>query len=196
MVLTVDDDDQLVGIRADREDGQTLGFACFKGLQAPAMHYAPSRLLQSLKRGPDGAFHAIPVEQAFDEIAARLIAIRDRSGVDAIGLFRGTAGFHNSTAFGIHGSFLRGAITTRMVQFTRLSPKFRDVMQDLFAGTQPYIGLKRRLMKNLSGSLLAAAATAFLLLNRDGDLSTAHSLLAGAIKGEPHSPIPAPTPKP
>jgi hypothetical protein len=26
-------------------------------------------------------------------------------------------------------------------------------MQDLFAGTQPYIGLKRRLLRNLNGSL-------------------------------------------
>jgi geranylgeranyl reductase family protein len=53
-----------------------------------------------------------------------------------------------------HGTFLRGAVTSRMVQFTRLSPKFRQVMQDLFAGTQPYIGLKRRLFRNLNGSLI------------------------------------------
>jgi flavin-dependent dehydrogenase len=53
-----------------------------------------------------------------------------------------------------HGSFLRGAITTRMVQFTRLSPKFREVMQDLFAGTQPYIGLKQRLLKNINWSVV------------------------------------------
>jgi geranylgeranyl reductase family protein len=53
-----------------------------------------------------------------------------------------------------HGSFLWGSVTSRMVQFTRLSPKFRDVMQDLFAGTQPYVGLKNRLMRNLNGSLV------------------------------------------
>jgi flavin-dependent dehydrogenase len=53
-----------------------------------------------------------------------------------------------------HGSFLWGSVTSRMVQFTRLSPKFRDVMQYLFAGTQPYVGLKRRLMRNLNGSLI------------------------------------------
>jgi flavin-dependent dehydrogenase len=52
------------------------------------------------------------------------------------------------------GSFLGGSVTSRMVQFTRLSPRFRSVMQDLFAGTQPYAGLKRRLMKNLNGSLV------------------------------------------
>jgi flavin-dependent dehydrogenase len=52
------------------------------------------------------------------------------------------------------GTFLGGSVTSRMVQFTRLSPKFRSVMQDLFAGTQSYVGLKRRLMKNLNGSIV------------------------------------------
>ena len=33
-------------------------------------------------------------------------------------------------------------------------PRFSGVMQDLFAGTQPYLGLKNRLMRNLNGSLL------------------------------------------
>jgi geranylgeranyl reductase family protein len=53
-----------------------------------------------------------------------------------------------------NGKFLGGSITSRMVQFTRLSPRFRELMQDLFAGTQPYTGLKKRLMKNLNGSLI------------------------------------------
>jgi hypothetical protein len=44
-----------------------------------------------------------------------------------------------------------------MVQFTRRSPKFKAVIQDLFAGTQPYRGLKNRLLKNLNGSLLEIA---------------------------------------
>jgi flavin-dependent dehydrogenase len=52
------------------------------------------------------------------------------------------------------GRFLGGSITSRMVQFTRMSPTFRELMQDLFAGTQSYIGLKQRLMKNLNGSLV------------------------------------------
>lgn len=53
-----------------------------------------------------------------------------------------------------HGKFLFGSVTSRMVQFTRLSPRFRDVMQDLFEGSQPYLGLKRRLFRNLNWSLL------------------------------------------
>ena len=44
-----------------------------------------------------------------------------------------------------------------MVEFTRRSPRFAGVMQDLFAGKQPYLGLKRRLMRNLNGSLYEIA---------------------------------------
>jgi len=59
-----------------------------------------------------------------------------------------------------HGKFLWGPVPSRMVQFTRLSPKFCEVMQDLFAGTQPYIGLKRRLFRNLNRSLFEAVRNA------------------------------------
>jgi flavin-dependent dehydrogenase len=51
------------------------------------------------------------------------------------------------------GSFLFGSVPARMVQFTRRSPRFSAIMQDLFAGKQPYLGLKKRLLHNLNGSL-------------------------------------------
>lgn len=51
------------------------------------------------------------------------------------------------------GRFLMGSVPTRMVQFTARSPRFAAIMQDLFAGRQPYLGLKRRLIRNLNGSL-------------------------------------------
>jgi geranylgeranyl reductase family protein len=51
------------------------------------------------------------------------------------------------------GRFLLGSVPQRMVQFTRRSPRFASIMQDLFAGRQPYLGLKKRLMQNLNGSL-------------------------------------------
>jgi len=51
------------------------------------------------------------------------------------------------------GRFLFGSVPARMVQFTRRSPRFSRIMQDLFSGRQPYLGLKRRLLQNLNGSL-------------------------------------------
>ena len=51
------------------------------------------------------------------------------------------------------GRFLLGSVPARMVQFTRRSPRFACIVQDLFSGKQPYLGLKRRLLRNLNGSL-------------------------------------------
>lgn len=43
------------------------------------------------------------------------------------------------------GNFLGGAITTRMVQLLNYSPAFRDLIRDVFSGTQDYRTLKQRL---------------------------------------------------
>ena len=51
------------------------------------------------------------------------------------------------------GSFLGTAVTTRMVQFMRRSPVFRQLMGDLFSGTQDYTSLKRRLWGQLGITL-------------------------------------------
>jgi flavin-dependent dehydrogenase len=47
------------------------------------------------------------------------------------------------------GSFLGAAVTTRMVQLLRRSSVFRQLMGDLFSGTQDYTSLKRRLWGHL-----------------------------------------------
>ncbi len=98
VVLTVDENEQLVDIKADRDDPQTLGFACFKGLQAVEAHNGPARLLHPLKRQADGSFAPIALEQALDEIADRLRAILDEDGPDAIAGYRGGGAFFNGSA--------------------------------------------------------------------------------------------------
>jgi flavin-dependent dehydrogenase len=47
------------------------------------------------------------------------------------------------------GTFLGGAITTRMVQLINYSPAFRALMRDVFSGSQDYRGLKQRLWNQL-----------------------------------------------
>src|SRR5260370_255879 len=47
------------------------------------------------------------------------------------------------------GSFLGPAVTTRVVQFLRERHVVRQLMGDLFSGTQDYTGLKRRLSRHL-----------------------------------------------
>jgi anaerobic selenocysteine-containing dehydrogenase len=99
MVVTVDDEtERLVAIRADREDSQTLGFACFKGLQAVEAHQAPDRILHPLKRQADGSFQRIGLEQALDEIAAKMADIRARHGGEAFAGYKGGGGYFTGSA--------------------------------------------------------------------------------------------------
>jgi flavin-dependent dehydrogenase len=63
------------------------------------------------------------------------------------------------------GSFLGSAVTTRMVQFMRRSPVFRQLMGDLFSGTQDYSSLKRRLWGHL-GITISEFISSVLSLER------------------------------
>jgi len=47
------------------------------------------------------------------------------------------------------GTFLGDAITTRMVQLLHYSPAFRDLIRDVFSGSQDYRSLKQRLWSQL-----------------------------------------------
>ena len=60
------------------------------------------------------------------------------------------------------GRFLFSTVPARMVGFVRRSPRFRALIEDLFAGTQPYLGLKSRLLKNLNGTLQEVIMNFFL----------------------------------
>ncbi|HKO03758.1 MAG TPA: NAD(P)/FAD-dependent oxidoreductase [Candidatus Acidoferrales bacterium] len=51
------------------------------------------------------------------------------------------------------GTFLGGAVTTRMIQFVHRSPAFCALMRDLFSGAQDYRTLKRRLWSQLGLTL-------------------------------------------
>jgi flavin-dependent dehydrogenase len=51
------------------------------------------------------------------------------------------------------GAILFGAVPARMIDFMKRSPKFCEIMQDLFAGTQPYLELKNRLLRNVNTTL-------------------------------------------
>jgi hypothetical protein len=59
------------------------------------------------------------------------------------------------------GNFVGGAITTRMVQLLNYSPAFRDLVRDVFSGSQSYRTLKKRLWSQL-GITIAEFAHSFL----------------------------------
>ncbi|HLW98380.1 MAG TPA: NAD(P)/FAD-dependent oxidoreductase [Candidatus Acidoferrales bacterium] len=65
--------------------------------------------------------------------------------------------------FFYNGRFLGGAVTTRMIAFARHSATFRQMLADVFAGSQSYRTLKARLWRQLG---LTLTETAGSLLHR------------------------------
>ena len=104
--LTVDERGQITRIVGDDRNELSSGYACFKGLQSSQAHRDPQRILRPLKRQPDDSFSEIGIEQALDEIAARMGEIMGESGPDAIALFAGNGSMMNQTAVGMNRHFL------------------------------------------------------------------------------------------
>jgi flavin-dependent dehydrogenase len=67
-----------------------------------------------------------------------------------------------------NGTFLGGAITTRMIGFARHSETFRHTLADIFAGSQSYRALKTRLWRQLGVTLAESAGS----LLRSGKITT------------------------
>lgn len=85
----------------------TQGYAHTQGSQAPHIARGKSRRLPLLKRMSDGAFVRTSLEQALDEIEARLREILQRHTPRAVAAYRGTQGYLNVAAFAVMPTFLR-----------------------------------------------------------------------------------------
>jgi flavin-dependent dehydrogenase len=60
------------------------------------------------------------------------------------------------------GDWLGGSVLERMVQLTGRSARFRELMRDLFAGTQEYSDLRKRVKRNLPTIALEALVSPFV----------------------------------
>ena len=74
---------RLVDIMGNKDHRWNHGRVCIKARAAMDMIYHPDRVLTPLKRTADG-WQEIPLDQALDEIAARLAEIRERHGARSV----------------------------------------------------------------------------------------------------------------
>ncbi len=132
--MTIDDDERIVSIRGDRDNPMSRGYACFKGLQAEDAHHGRARLLHPLKRMPDGSFVEIPFEQAMDEIAAKLDAIRARHGANAIAGFNGTGSIMNVTASTMIPAFMKALGSTAYFSTTTVDQSAKYITLERLGG--------------------------------------------------------------
>jgi anaerobic selenocysteine-containing dehydrogenase len=84
------EDGRIVDILGNEDHLWNRGRLCVKARAAVDMVYHPDRILAPLKR-TDGGWQQIPLEQALDEIAARLAALKERHGARSIGVWKGEA---------------------------------------------------------------------------------------------------------
>lgn len=84
------EDGRIVDILGNENHPWNRGRLCAKARAAVDMVYHPDRILTPLKRTASG-WQDIPLEQALDEIAARLAEIGDRHGPRSISVWKGEA---------------------------------------------------------------------------------------------------------
>src|SRR5688572_11598701 len=86
--------DDIVRIRGDRDDVFSHGFICPKGSTLKQLREDPDRVRTPLIKR-DGRFEEVTWDEAFDEIARRLMPILETHGRDSAAIYVGNPNAHN-----------------------------------------------------------------------------------------------------
>ncbi|MFJ9639726.1 molybdopterin-dependent oxidoreductase [Streptomyces sp. NPDC101178] len=104
----------VTGARGDRDDIFSRGFICPKGASFGGLDADPDRLRVPLVRGEDGELREASWTEAFDRIAARIPALVEAHGPQAVGVVLGNPNVH-TMAGALHPPLLLAALRTRNV---------------------------------------------------------------------------------
>src|SRR5262249_10515183 len=104
--------DRIVGVRGDRDDPFSRGYICPKAYGLKELHHDPERLRRPARRTPAG-WEEIGWGEAYEEGAARPIAIRRRRGSGAIGEYAGHASRPERSGALIYRAVLQRALGSR-----------------------------------------------------------------------------------
>ncbi|MCL8252128.1 molybdopterin oxidoreductase family protein [Aeromicrobium fastidiosum] len=115
-----------------------VGGMCQKGWTSADVLRVPDRITSPLRRVADGGFEVVSWEVALDEIAARVRAISQQDGSDAIAVFGG-GGLTNEKAYQL-GKFARLALRTRHIDYNG-----RFCMSSAAAAANRSLGIDRGL---------------------------------------------------
>ncbi|MEU3976126.1 molybdopterin-dependent oxidoreductase [Streptomyces bacillaris] len=104
----------VTGARGDRDDIFSRGFICPKGASFGGLDADPDRLRVPLVRGEDGELREATWSEAFDRIAARIPALTEAHGPQAVGVVLGNPNVH-TMAGALYPPLLLAALRTRNV---------------------------------------------------------------------------------
>lgn len=104
---------EIASIRGDENDPLSRGHICPKAVALQDIHSDPDRLRRPMRRR-GAEWEEISWEEAFDEAAERLLAVRRKHGREAIALYLGNPNVHNV-----------GAMLFGPMFYKALRPKYR-----------------------------------------------------------------------
>jgi anaerobic selenocysteine-containing dehydrogenase len=103
--------ESILAVRGDKNDPFSRGYICPKAYGLKELYHDPDRLRRPVRRR-GREWEEIPWDQAYDEVASRLIAVRERYGNDAIGMYSGNPVVHDLGAL-LYRTVLRRALNSR-----------------------------------------------------------------------------------
>ncbi len=106
------EDERIVDIRGDKDDPFSRGYICPKAVALKGLREDPDRLRAPIRKRPDGTWEEIPWDEAYRYVAARLVAVRERYGPNAIATYMGNPSAHNLHAM-VYIPVLNRALGTR-----------------------------------------------------------------------------------
>lgn len=106
-------DNRVVEIRANKDHVVSQGHLCVKGKRFGSIQHSPDRITEPQKRVGEH-WQSISWEQAIDEIASKIAAIKQARGAQSIAHFVGAPGGANLVAPMFRGSLFAGLGSNRM----------------------------------------------------------------------------------
>jgi anaerobic selenocysteine-containing dehydrogenase len=100
-------------VRGDDEDAFSHGFICPKGASLKALQEDPDRLRQPMVKRR-GQWEAVTWDEAFEEIANRLVPVVAAHGPDSVAFYLGNPSSHNLGVM-LYGRVLYRAVGTRNI---------------------------------------------------------------------------------
>src|SRR5262245_13322630 len=125
----------ILPVRGDAKDPFSRGFICPKAHGLKELHHDPDRLRRPVRRTENG-WQEISWEQAYEEVATRLLAVREQHGNDAIGMYTGNPVVHDLGAVLYRPVLARSLATKNLFNSAAIDTLPKIVQTGLMFGRQ------------------------------------------------------------